>query len=230
MRGRVSAGSFIVHFVNGCTCWAAVILCIVKVQWWISLLIGLAIYLARLCEVGWVSTWLSLMIRSPSEVEYFLRPSRRPFEHYEITDRIRIGRMPRHKEDIDALRKLEVTNIISVCEEWELFPDVIQLCSFFHISVTDFTAPTIYQLLDACDYAETVGPNAKFYVHSNAGRGRAACVAAALLILFEDAPTAEDAIALVQKQCPLVNPRKANCWRHFNNFATLYMAVRAKLQ
>eukprot|EP00937_MAST-01D_sp_MAST-1D-sp2_P004195 g4195.t1 len=118
------------------------------------------------------------------------RPRRRPFELSELAGgALLIGCQPQSEADVRSLAKRGVTALVSLNQEWELHvPSASGVFSDsgikrLHLPLPDYQGPTQAELRTAVLFVRTaLRAGGKAYVHCNAGRGRAAVTAGAVLL------------------------------------------------
>jgi atypical dual specificity phosphatase len=105
-----------------------------------------------------------------------------------INDYIVLGALPLEHQ-IDKLKKLGITHVIAMIEPFEFEPGIVQPVQsrqwkkngigFKHIETPDFLGVPEAKIDEALKYIEAErrkNPNAKFYIHCKAGRGRSAAI------------------------------------------------------
>ncbi len=106
----------------------------------------------------------------------------------EINKNIVLGALPLEHQ-IAKLKKLGITHVIAMIEPFEFEPGIVQPVQsqqwtdngieFKHIETPDFLGVPEKKIDEALKYIEAErqkNPNAKFYIHCKAGRGRSAAV------------------------------------------------------
>lgn len=105
-----------------------------------------------------------------------------------INDYIVLGALPLEHQ-IDKLKKLGITHVIAMIDSFEFEPGIVQPVqsqqwtdngiAFKHIETPDFLGVPEEKIDEADKYINDElqkNPNAKFYIHCKAGRGRSAAV------------------------------------------------------
>jgi len=130
-----------------------------------------------------------------------------------INDYIVLGALPL-KHQIATLKQLGITHVIAMIEPFEFEPGIVQPVQsqqwrnngieFKHIKTPDFLGVPEQKIHVALNYIETqrkITPNAKFYIHCKAGRGRSAAVVLCHLMKTDKTYNSnkEDAYARLKK-------------------------------
>jgi hypothetical protein len=114
-----------------------------------------------------------------------------PFENDWITDRVKAGRNPLTKADVESLVADGITHVLDLREshEWSspwIGQDAIDEMAArgivrLHLPIVDCCAPSLETLDSAFDFIDDAldSPKARVYVHCRAGIERTGCVLAA---------------------------------------------------
>jgi len=111
-----------------------------------------------------------------------------PFENDWITDRVKAGRNPLSKEDVDSLAADGITHVLDLRESHEWEPpqvgqealDAMTRAGIVRLNlpIEDMCAPSLDTLGEAVRFIDAAldDPKARVYVHCHAGIERTACV------------------------------------------------------
>lgn len=121
-----------------------------------------------------------------------------------VDEAIVLGALPLWWQ-LDKLQKQEnVVGVVNCTDEFGGYPKLYKAKNLRQLLIPtlDFASPSVAQLEEALRFIRECVPNGSVYVHCKAGRGRAATVAAAWLIM-EYKLSAEDA----QRRLKSVRPQ-----------------------
>jgi membrane-associated phospholipid phosphatase len=120
-----------------------------------------------------------------------------------VLPNIWIGRKLRGSEAAEALRQ-GVTAVVDLTADMDEARPFLQNCSYLNIPLLDLTAPTQQQLAEAIHFIAQNAGNGIVYIHCKIGYSRSAAIVGAYLLETGAAPTADKALALLQRVRPSI--------------------------
>eukprot|EP00470_Lotharella_oceanica_P013953 CAMPEP_0170182630 /NCGR_PEP_ID=MMETSP0040_2-20121228/28416_1 /TAXON_ID=641309 /ORGANISM="Lotharella oceanica, Strain CCMP622" /LENGTH=163 /DNA_ID=CAMNT_0010428115 /DNA_START=57 /DNA_END=545 /DNA_ORIENTATION=- len=109
-----------------------------------------------------------------------------PFNYSKMGENLYLGRQPATLANIEELKSLGITAVVSCLEPWEFLVPLekyrAQGWTCLPIRVLDFCAPDDEDIETAVKFIDSHITEGKVYVHCNAGKGRSAVVVAAYMM------------------------------------------------